>query len=421
MKQKKVFIAFLTISLLFFFLRLVHLEASYNAGSDQGTEILETYKIYETQKITLIGPTSSFVTNGRSFFFGPATYYLSMPALIISNWNPLSAAYFIILIQYAAISTVFFIIWQRTRKVFLTFVFAILYALSPTLIRYSQFLWNPNYTIPTSTFLLACHLLLSRQKKQILTMFLIGFLWGLGLEFHLDFALAIILSLYLIYRQKGFKIKETCALIFGFVAGYFPLIIFEIRHSFYNTKTLLLFLESILSGHNNRNFDLPNYYFFPLIPFFIWAITIILSKIKKINRLAPLALISIFAVYSLYSIIPTPKHGFLMVDGWNYQGVKKTEKIILDNKKNKYNIVDILTGDTRAMFLRAVLTTGKNPPLGTESYPTSNAIFIVTKLPIEQIANSNLWEISVLRPFMITGDWNVQNDIHLYLFERSKT
>lgn len=129
---------------------------------------------------------------------------------------------------------------------------------------------------------------------------------------------------------------------------------------------------------------------------------------------------TIFIVYSLIKELPTPLGGFKMVEGWNYQGIKKAEQIMLQENKTDYNVVDILTGDSRALAIRFLLTRDGKPPMGVVDYPRAKALFVYSKVSSDIILKGELWEVGSAMPLTLTKEWNLQNGIKLYLLEKHK-
>ncbi len=93
----------LLVSLLFLALRFIHLPQSVNFGSDAARDFLVVWNMYITKHPVLIGPPSEYAFNGRQFFFGPAPYYLILPALVIGHWNPLAVSYFLIFLNLSVL------------------------------------------------------------------------------------------------------------------------------------------------------------------------------------------------------------------------------------------------------------------------------------------------------------------------------
>lgn len=413
MRCLKKFVPLLLIIVLFFYLRLNHLKEIFNFGTDQGLGMIEAYQIFQTKKMPLIGMTgSSWTFEGRYIFFGSLPYLLYLPVFILSKWNPLSMAYLFIFLQFVSLLLLYFVISKyRSRKLAVTF--GIIYASFPLVIEHSRYLWGPNLLIPVSSFLLS-FLILAKEKRKLIYFFIIGLIMGLGLQMHYSFILACFLAaLYLFINVK--RNSKWFIILPGFLLGVSNLILFELRHDLYNTKTLLYFLSKLNNLNQGGVFHFNSHYLLPVVVFLIYLFSVLLIKINEKTSwiILTAAVCMIIAVN-----FPIPTHGFTMREGWNYEGVKKVEKIILAENKKGYNLVDLLTGDTRAMALRSLLILSRNPPLGITDYQATDYLFIYSKDTIEKILAGSLYELDSVRPVKLVQTWEVQNGISLYLLAR---
>lgn len=400
----------------FLFLRLYHLVPSLNFGSDQGFGILEMYRLYQTKQITLIGPSSSFTIQGQYIYVSSLVYYLSLLVLIISGWNPLGISYFIIILQLLSFVFLYKVLRHRFPNSSLPYFFAILYTFSPIMVNYSRFSWAPNYLIPISGVILFLLLKLNRRHKSSLWLpLIIGLFLGIGLQFHYSFFFVILLTFVWLVAFKKHYIFYFKYTLFGLLIGFSPIILFELRHNFHNLKTLIIIFGA--QGSINSG-TLQLHYFFGLLPFTFFLISYLFNHLFKRRKVLVIMLSCSFILYSLIQILPNPKSGFTMPLEWNYTGILKTRDIILSEKRNEYNIVDLLTGDTRAYALRSLLTLSGSPPKDVTLYPSSSSLFLYTREPIDAILAGSLWEIDSLKPLHVSKKWHIQNGIYLYLLEK---
>ena len=114
--KRYILLLFLLIfTIIFIGIRIVNLHEVVNFGPDQGRDFMEARQIYLTKQLTLIGPPSEYTIDGRQFFFGPAPYYIILPALVISNWDPLAVSYFLIAINTIALFVSSFFLYKYTH------------------------------------------------------------------------------------------------------------------------------------------------------------------------------------------------------------------------------------------------------------------------------------------------------------------
>ena len=420
MKRLIIITPFLFVLFLFLFLRLYHLEDSLNFGSDQGMTLLEIYKLYQTKKITLISQTGSSLTIfGRYFYFGSAYYYILLPILILFSWNPLSISYFMIILQLISLLILYKALQKNYPKTQTAFFFALLYAVTPMMVNYSRFVWSPNILIPMASIILYLLLKLkSEEKNGVILSVLTGFFLGLGLQIHYSFFLTMLAAFVWLAIKKQMTMSKTLFLLSGFTLGILPLIVFELRHNFYNLSTLWFYF-TMKSGEKQTSLIAPHlHYFLNLLPFILFVVSRELSVVSRRFKYPVYILLIGYLIWSMQVILPKSPHGFMMISGWNYKGEKKLVEIILEEDRKNYNIVDILTGDTRAMAIRYLVTIAGKPPLGVTEYPSAKTLFIYSKVPIEQILKGHLWEIDSVKPVKVVKKWPLQNDIYLYMVEK---
>jgi hypothetical protein len=178
----------------------------------------------------------------------------------------------------------------------------------------------------------------------------------------------------------------------------------------------------IFTAQNTQHtsFSLLPHYFLSVIPFFIFGASYVLTLLWKKNTYTAQCAIVVFLFWSLWTLLPIPDHGFTMTTGWNYEGVHKVAEIIKSEHPDTYNVVDILTGDTRAMAVRSLLTLWGNPPLAVDRYPESETLYIFSRVPIEQILEGEMWETSFITPGTVLKRWNIQNDVQLYAVKKGE-
>jgi len=205
-------------------------------------------------KLTLIGSTSGI----PGIFYGPYwIWFLSIP--VFFSKDPRLATFIVSFIPYM----IFFpVILSRFKSYFENDIFLILWILFIlTFQSYVIFIWNPNNS--PLLFLLSIYLILSSLSQKTLTgglkkVFLAGLATGLALNINLSFGSVFALSSVLFFLLnaalflKGTlftKIKSFFFQLISFLAGiiltFLPFFVFEVRHSFGQTK---IALKALLHG-----------------------------------------------------------------------------------------------------------------------------------------------------------------------------
>ncbi len=189
-------------------------------------------------KFTLLGPTASV----GGFFLGPIYYYFMLPFTWAWQLDPAGPAVMVALFGVATVYLVFlvgkFAFDERSGL-----VAASLYALSPLVISYSRSSWNPN-PIPFFAMSIIYGLLLIIKKMQLPVLVWIGIAAGIGLQLHYLFLFLFpVIGIWYWWKLPRHKLAKSLLITaFGFGIGFFPYLLFELRHEFTNTQSIIRFL-----------------------------------------------------------------------------------------------------------------------------------------------------------------------------------
>jgi hypothetical protein len=383
----------------------VHLPESFQFGSDQGRDFLAVWQMIQDKKPLLIGPPSEYTINGREFFFGPAPYYIIMPALLAGNWEPLTVGYWLVILNTFVLFVSLIILDRHSTNRFIIYCFAILYTFAPLVVSNAQSYWNPYFMVPVSLLLLA-FLVKSKHGSSKELYVSIGFLFGLGLQFHYSFVFTILIGLVWLSLHNKLLPKTVGIIISGFVVGFLPLILFDVRNHFYNLTTIIEVFTNKAGPFTGFTFN--SFYFLSLLPFILFGLSVLVALLHKALPRFTYVLLGIYILWTLFFILPIPKQDL------SYQKLQKLAEVIKADNPTKYNIVDQITKDNRAMALRYVLTAKGLPPQGTEQYPQAKVLYIYSNQPLEFLLKNPVWEISSFLPFEEISTKKVDDDIFLY-------
>ena len=211
---------------------------------DEGRDVLVAYGILHG-KLTLLGPTASV----GGFFFGPIYYYMIAPFLWLAHYDPVGPAVMVALFATATI----YLLYRVVKDIFspaVGLVAAFLYATSSLLVTFSRSSWNP-HVVPFFVLLTVLSLFSYIKKEKKKWILLAGFFYGITFELHfvtLFFAAAVIAFIgYILWTRPLMAwIKKLIVsyLVFGagFAVGISPIIAFELRHQFVNTRNIITFM-----------------------------------------------------------------------------------------------------------------------------------------------------------------------------------
>ena len=220
------------------FARLYRISEYMTFLGDEGRDVLVVKRMIVDGKLTLLGPTASV----GGFFLGPVYYYLMVPFLFLYGLNPAGPAVMVALFGVATV----FLVYKTGRDFFnlqVGLIAAFFYAVSPLIITYSRASWNPNL-IPFFSLLIIYLLRRAAVEKKYYLLGLVGFCFGITFQLH--YLAAFLLAVVLVYLFFFVGLKKIWRSLFlalvGFVLGLSPFLVFELRHSFPNSRSLYRFI-----------------------------------------------------------------------------------------------------------------------------------------------------------------------------------
>src|SRR3990167_6715099 len=247
---------FLLISILILLLALIPrsaevLSVNYLFEFDQGQFYNDVKKIVVYHKLTLIGTQ---VGGLGGFFQGAGWYYLLSIPFFLFGGDPYGGMVLMLIIGIATVVSAILL----TKKIFTWqegVMVGFLIAVSPNIIAQSRFIWPPfPISFLSVFFLYFTYKILQGNKKYL------GFLgFTIGLMSHFEIAtsgtllLQVILFTPFLLWKKLITGKSLLRFIIGFLIPLLPLIIFDLRHGFLNTKGIMnLLFPSLNSPTANK-------------------------------------------------------------------------------------------------------------------------------------------------------------------------
>jgi len=241
------------------FYRLYRIQDYMTFLGDEGRDVLKVYEILNGQ-LTLLGPTSSV----GGFFLGSIYYYFMAPFLFLFNYDPVGPAVMVALFGIATVGLIYYICLKFFNKRVAIFA-SLLYSVSPLVVSYSRSSWNPN---PLPFFsLLTLFTIYEAVKRKSMKLFLSGgILFGIAMQLHyLALFLGAVVFIYILFTALFKSIdkksviditKRDLVFLAGFLIGWSPFIVFEIRHGFLNFKNIFEFVINSGNTGAGSNFIL---------------------------------------------------------------------------------------------------------------------------------------------------------------------
>jgi len=202
---------------------------------DQGRDMLAVKNIVFNHHLTLIGPYTSL----GGVFQGPIWYYLLAIPTFILNGDPLGGEILMLIISISTILLAFYfmyILFGKKAAIITLFLFAV----SPEAVAAATYVWNPHpMWLLIVLYIFSLFKAIQGKKKWYVVVWL-----TLGLMFNFEAALAIFILLsfiiyIIIFERKAIRSRLFLSGLILFVLLFAPQILFELRHNFLMTRSVL--------------------------------------------------------------------------------------------------------------------------------------------------------------------------------------
>jgi len=217
------------------FFTLLKLSKGYTFEWDQADDATKVFSIINQKKPLLIGPR---VSNDNGFFVGPYHYYYLLPFYLFTKGDPIAGKYAVICINLLTTITYFILIKKIINKK-TAFISSLL--LSVCL---DKICWSAMYAplISITTFYI-CYQAINKRFNFPLAMLFAGFISNIHL---VPISLIPITLISFVLSKNKPKLKEIFIGIIFFIIPFIPLIVFDLRHDFLNSKKII----QIITGQN---------------------------------------------------------------------------------------------------------------------------------------------------------------------------
>lgn len=231
-------------------LRFYRVEQTFSFMYDQARDLEAVRTMIQEKKPTLLGPqTSVGIFTGGETYFGPLHYYLLLLPFALFDQNPLAPIIFTGITNVLSGIFLYLLLKRLTKNRWLPWAAFTLYLLSPVSLQYSRFYWNPNF-LPLFVSLAYFCFWLFLEKQKTFWLLATG-LWA-GFCFQLHYvALPLFLGFlpFLFNKKEVFaSVKRFTFYLLGFIGGILPIIVFELRHKFFITGSIIYHFTSKTEG-----------------------------------------------------------------------------------------------------------------------------------------------------------------------------
>lgn len=469
----KYFFAVFLIFLIGTLLRFWHLPEFVTYLGDQGRDAIVIKRILTLEHFPAIGAPTSV----GQVYLGPFYYFFIAPWLLLFNFDPVGPAVGVaffsslyILINYFVVKDIFNRDAALISTVFVGF--------STILIESSRYSWNPNL-LPVFSLLTVYFFIKSIKTKKQFHFLAAGAFLSFCLQLHylaLFLAVPIIFYIFMAFFEDR---KDAKKILYGSLLSFFsflffslPLLIFDLRHQFLNTKNFILFFKSsegvaqgkisnVFSTFNSLNKFSFNLDLAPMITgvFLLLIFVSFLLTFKKRENIKTLILLFIFLIFglSLYSgpkyphyfgsiypiyfvliayflsvlisnsytriLIPVFLIAFILLNSKGYfflkgeganqiQMAKNIASVIKDNvSAEKFTLTSLPQRYSDSTYRYFLEIWGKKP-IEKDSLEKGEELFAVCEAECKVIGDPG-WDVAYFAPTRVVEKWNV-GDVTIY-------
>ena len=405
--------------IIFVSIRSVYFTEHLNFFDDQATQATDVLQDYRLHKIPLIGnQVTSTGYKGHFLFQGPAYYYMLFPFLLLANFEPISSTYLFMLFCSVMIIPLYYGVKLLIDKR-AAWLMVIIYTLAPYYVNYTRFHWNPNYQLALMPILI---LLMGLYKKYTSQkyFFLVAVFLGILFQFHYQFFL-VVLGLAIYY----FLIKKVSPLLLlhffvGFILGVSPLLLFEVKHDFYNIRTFILIASHYKEVHSAGNFLTPHYYLSITFILLTGAFAYFKNYLPKgrsfIVACSVLAII-LFGWTALVNF-PKPDQATLSPNSfWSYPDEYHAYQIIKSQNLKDYNVANLAYYNTESFVIKFLLKR-ENVVINYDDYFHNKYLFVI-KRSNTRIFDTLSYEVAIFKPSKVLKTWKLNDHYMMYLLKRT--
>jgi 4-amino-4-deoxy-L-arabinose transferase-like glycosyltransferase len=451
------------------FLRFYRLEGFVTFLGDQGRDAIIIKRILTGEHFPAIGAPTSV----GQVYLGPFYYYFIAPWLLLFKFQPIGLAFGVavfsslyLLINYLIVKELFDKKIALISTIFLSF--------SSVLIDFSRFSWNPNL-LPLFALLTIYFVIKSLQTNKWYYFILLGAFLSFSIQLHY-LALFLIPPIGILFLSSLYQksIKQLISQFYNFFISVLsfiifssPLIIFDLRHNFLNSKLFLaLFKSSGTSFASKINSFFDSFYYLNFYSFninlnkifiyvlLVFLLIILFTLIKKSSN-SKIFLLTFFITILGMSLYSGPKYphyfgilfplyfiiisyflaslnqssfgkimivffisGYIFLNFQKYYFLRNqpnnqiahAEKVaqFLNKKigKEKFNFAVQPDGDPEDAYLYFLELKGK-VPLDRKKLEVGNEMFVVCGNDCD-LKNTKSWNINMFGKFKIVNQWKTE-------------
>ena len=343
-------------------------------------------------------------------FYGPQFNYMLLPFLPLFNYQPIPITVLFTLLNIFTALIIYLLVKKLTNKktALLSFFFFIFNA---TMINYSLFIWGLHFFALFGFLSFYFCLRFPKLKKPLLVSFFLGFISALGISFEYPYAVFALITLIAIFIRSKKKWANSLSFVLGGILGASPMILFDLRNSFYTLKVLYFYF---IDQTVNTTHTVDPFHFLPLWGIACFVLAYLVQRFFKDKKIIFSLIIIAYLFFNLSSSQVDLRAATGMPPGVSigtYQNIAQT--ITADEPEN-FNLAVLLDFDTLGRPLRYLLTyVYHQNPRGYDRYQDIDALYVFAENNYN-IEKPQVWELKTYKPYQIQTLKNYSSNHTLY-------
>ncbi len=375
--KKHIFYVFVLVFTFAFILRSYRLADTMIFASDQGEFLLDAASLLEENKVRLIGIyVSSKQVEDKYFFIGSQFSYLLAFGQRLLGHEPYRLTLMFVFINALTVAFSFMAAFKISGNLLASVSASLIYAANFFAIKYSRTIWNPALQPFLSVLVIFVVLYLRRRLR--LQSLLAGLILGVSfaVEYSSVIIFPVIIYLLVVRRKWRESIESLLFLAAGFLVGTLNLIVFDLRHDFYNSRLIIKYYLSYSGG-----VSFSPQHILPLLPFFCLGVAWLFTKVKRVRVLVMVVIgVILLELGYFYIKLKDNNEVFGMPRSLTYKKIDKAAKIVAADRPRNFNIAQLVDTDRRSFSLRYVL--GYTHSLrgnmrGMDEYSLSDTLYVL--------------------------------------------
>ncbi|NMC98828.1 MAG: glycosyltransferase family 39 protein [Bacteroidales bacterium] len=225
------------------------LNHTFVLAGDTARDLMDVMNIWQNKIITVVGEPANTITNNPIQVLFPSLYlYIGLIGLLLTGFNPAGSVLPNIALTLASIPFFYKLSKKYIQNTQTAFISTFTYSISPITVALARSYWEPNIILPLSVFVWYSFLCSKSKYKYIIA----GFLSGIVFDIHYMNIISVLpIFIYFLFKKKY---KQLLSSILGLIIAVSPIILFELKNSFFITKA---FLGSVggFSTFSNRSIN----------------------------------------------------------------------------------------------------------------------------------------------------------------------